>query len=429
MTAELRASTEQTICPVCGATIETVTGFVVWCEACDWNLKPSKAEAPTSFAATFYAAFGQRAGQSLFDEQRLASSLKPTLTPSRVAATLFALFIHLSTLAILAVGFYLVVTNWPYFFVEACGVVLIVVGLGMIPRVPKYPAKVASRDTYPALYEIAGKAAHAVGARPPHAIVLDLKFNASYSHAGWRRRQILTLGLPLLAVLDEEEIVALLGHEMAHGVNGDISYSFIVGSAVEALDRWYTLLTPTRQSVAMRRSGTASLATLLLRPVLMLLAQLPRGAGFVLMHLLWRDSQRAEYLADSLAAKAAGTAAVVSLLAKLQLSDLVQTAIQNVAMGSSKETLLLLLRARCAAMPSIEWKRLDRVGRMQQSRLDSTHPPTSQRIALLEARVVSQATLRVDAVTRQRFEGELAQADPPATQMLVEQYRDSLYAR
>ena len=427
MSSLTQPSALQSVCPRCGATIEVTPGFVAWCEACDWNLRPSVAAAPTSFTAKFYAAFGQRAGQLVFTQLRGASSLKPGITPSWVAAMLFALAIHLLTLAVLAGGVYLVVTNRPYFLIEIFGAVLIALGLCMVPRVPKYPAKVASRDDFPALYEAAGKAARAVGANPPHATVLDVKYNASYSRAGWRRRQVLTLGLPLLAILDEREIVALLGHEMAHGVNGDSTYGFFIGSAVDALGRWHDMLYPTSSSAIVTQRGAAPLATLLVRPILMLLAQIPRGAAFILIHLLWQDSQRAEYLADSLAAKAAGTEAVLSLLAKFQLAPLVQFTVQNAATGSSHEGLLQLLRKRCDMLPPAEWKRLDRVGRLEQSRLDCTHPPTSLRIALLEARVVAQPTVQIDLDTWRRLESALARLDPTATRMLIVNYRDRLY--
>jgi heat shock protein HtpX len=306
------------------------------------------------------------------------------------------------------------------------GVGLILTAIYMAPRPARFPRTVASKATFPALHEAAGTVARGVGAEPPQAIVLSFHFNARYQRAGWRRRQLLTLGLPLLAILDDREFVALVGHEMAHGVNGDQIRGFFVGSAINSLGRWYHVLSP-RRSRHQMEVGVTGLVTLIMSPIQRAFAQIPRATAMLLLHLLWRESQRAEYLADDLAARVAGTEATISLLAKLQLETLVDVAIQNVAMGASRETVLALVSTRCAALPARERKRLDAVSRLESSRLDSTHPPTGFRVALLEARPIVVPSVHLAATTWRAVEQEIAGTDPRITQLLVERYRDRLY--
>ena len=55
---------------------------------------------------------------------------------------------------------------------------------------------------------------------------------------------MLRLGVPLLTILDGQEVVALVGHELAHQVNGDATRGLVVGTALETLRRWYYAFTP-----------------------------------------------------------------------------------------------------------------------------------------------------------------------------------------
>ncbi len=416
----------QTTCPQCGSTIDVDPGYVTWCDRCHWNVRPSTPARPASFLASRYAEFGDALGRGLFEQLKASSSLSPKLTPSLVAAAFVATVVHLVALGCFVLGLVLIATSWPAILLMLLGIGFVLSAAYVAPRVGKPPRHFASRASFPALYEAVATVARAVGAGAPDVIVLDLSFNASYSRPGWRRRQVLTLGLPLLAVLDDREFVALVGHEMGHAVNGDHTRHFLIGSAINALERWYEILDPAPSRMHGQR-GSAALAMLLLRPILRALAQVPRAIATLLLHLLWRDSQRAEYLADDLAARAAGTEAALSLLAKLQLHTLVAAAVQNVATGSSRNTILALLSKRCVDLPERERRRLDAVARLESSRLDATHPPSGFRIALLEARPIANPTVHVSGIAWRAVEQELASTEPRTTERLVDRYRSSLY--
>ena len=131
----------------------------------------------------------------------------------------------------------------------------------------------------------------------------------------------------------------------------------------------------------------------------------------MLSHLLWRTSQRAQYLADYRAAQVAGTSAVLDVLDALHLDATVELVTQRTVATSTQATLFADLRQRVAALPSRELERLRRVARLEESRLDATHPPTGLHIALLEARPVQAPTLSLSALQGRALQEELRSAE------------------
>ena len=88
--------------------------------------------------------------------------------------------------------------------------------------------------------------------------------------------------------------------------------------------------------------------------------------------LIQRDSQRAEYLADRLAADVAGRDAAGSLLRKLHLRTTFQNIAKTAAARGEHADVLGDLRRWVADAPPSEWDRIDHVMRMEQTQIDST---------------------------------------------------------
>ena len=301
-------------CPQCGATIPVHIGYVTWCHECGWNLQPHDPEPPRNLYEALYASLGRRLSQGLFDELIRTSSLRPTMTPAKIAAFAIALLVHSITVLLAISGTLLLISSWPNIVFMVYAVILLGIAWVLRPRVPKMNEndKVVPREEFPALYKVADDVARALNTSPVSAIVVDDEFNAAFAQVGWRRRKVLYLGLPLLTVLDPQERVALIGHELTHGVNGDLTRGFFVGSALWSLVGWHNLLTPDGSD------DTGNPIIAFLTTVIMLtLATFPRIWIYALAHLLWRDSQRAEYLADALAAKVGAPEAELPSLEKL----------------------------------------------------------------------------------------------------------------
>ena len=114
--------------------------------------------------------------------------------------------------------------------------------------------------------------------------------------------------------------MALLGHEIAHGVNGDSTRSFIVGSALNALEEWIVFLRGLLNHAATWGEILSGSVTWILSIPFALLQSL-------LAHLLWLDKQRSEYFADYLGSTISGTDAALSTRAASALLVSLRTAL------------------------------------------------------------------------------------------------------
>jgi heat shock protein HtpX len=99
--------------------------------------------------------------------------------------------------------------------------------------------------------------------------------------------------------------------------------------------------------------------------------------------LTCRQSQRAEYLADRLAAQVAGTAASQSALEKTYLEKVVSSALRTRALMSLDGPLEDFLNNAANAVPEPELQALREESRASKWQVDATHPPTAYRVEML----------------------------------------------
>lgn len=281
----------------------------------------------------------------------------------------------------------------------------------------------SSRTEAPGVYGLCDEIAAALGEPPLDTIVIDHQYNASWAVLGLRRTRTLTLGLPLLTVLPPQVRAALIAHELAHGRNGDSARGLFVGGAAGSLSELYYLVAPKRRlDRDPTFGGLEHVANLFFwvvsRPVWWLLQ--------LQIHLLLRDSQRAEYLADVLAADVAGAGAVVELHERLLLASTFDAVVQNAARDTS-DGLLDRAATQLLAVPERERERRRRVARLETARLNSTHPPTASRIELVERRGSRNAKIVVTEERSAEIDQELAGRRPAIEEKLVDEYRASLY--
>lgn len=417
-----RASTQP--CPSCGSELPVTPGYVSWCHACGWNLvapQPRRGDGPLD---RLYQRAGARLGDRLAARLLQSDSLEARLTPARMAAYAIAATVHAIGLGLFTGGVVLLIQGLHRPSVLAVGVVAAAAGVALRPRLGKVTAeRVLTRAEAPALFDATDRVAEVLQTRAVDRIVIDSEFNASWAMVGLRRRRVLTLGLPLLAALDPEERVAIIAHELAHGKNGDARRGLFVGSALRNLGDLYYLLAPGRAVHADLLTLPGWIANALLwlvsRPVLGLLT--------LELNLLLRDSQRAEYLADALAARAAGTQSVVRLHEKLLLEPTVRSVAQRVIQIPDEVDLFEEIRQAVESVPARERERRRRVARLETARLDATHPPTGLRIRLLEERPELPGS--GDGADWDAIDAELGSYKKDLQHVILEDHRDRLYAR
>lgn len=174
----------------------------------------------------------------------------------------------------------------------------------------------------PNLDGLVDKVAAAIGAKPVDIIVLDGEFNAAYGQVGLRRRRVLTLELAMWNALDDQERIAVVGHERAHEVNGDLAHGFVVGSALRTLAEWHAVLrTPPRhQSTRSMFEALEAIGELMASAFMRVLRAIVARLFEIEMSLLFASRQRAEYFADLMSARVASTSAAVFMLDHLYLA-------------------------------------------------------------------------------------------------------------
>jgi Zn-dependent protease with chaperone function len=419
------------MCPECGARIPVLAGYPDWCDACGWNLKPPPRLDPAGGRfAEFAAALGRRSGRRLARNLLAAKDLEPRWTPGRIAAYGVAIAFHLFTAALIAAGIAAIVMDFPNALAILLGAAMLGVGVMMRPRVDKLDEQVGHRldpATAPTLHEIVSEVAAALDRRPPDAIRIDAEWNASWRVIGLRRRRVLTLGLPLLVALDPPERVALIAHEIGHDRNGDARRGLIVGSAVEGLN-W---LSRALQPGAAAETGELAVAGWgpvepIARAVMWLVARPVDAVLWIEARLLLRDMQRAEYLADALAARVAGSTATITLEERLLLWSAFELVVQQAAHADATDV-LDRLRLSLQLVPGRERERRRRAARLEDTRLLATHPPSGMRIELLESRTAREPRVVLNQARSRRIDAEL---EPLATRIgheLLDAYRASLY--
>ncbi|MBM3786556.1 MAG: hypothetical protein FJW30_19535 [Acidobacteria bacterium] len=217
---------------------------------------------------------------------------------------------------------------WPYLQALAlvcgglgwCGAGLVLFLLARVPFVTRLDSPERSAvdlEANPALRDLIHRVCAAASVRPPSAVAVDLTFNAS---AGLERpilgllfnRYRLTLGLPLLAVVDRQVLAHVIAHEVGHFAQpGALRILHSVHWAHAFLDRMVHSRDDWDVWVA-DRSG-ASLYGVVVRRIAAGGLWLSRGALRALLRLSQaasgQMSREMEFHADLYAVRVAGTPA------------------------------------------------------------------------------------------------------------------------
>lgn len=418
--AETKATTT---CPQCGASMPVERYFSSWCETCNWNVLPH-ATTGTSKLASMYQSAGARMTDALYRDLARSRDLNVRLSPSKVAAYLLATIVHLITIGLIIGGVFLLARG--SFLAILAGLVLLGLAWVLRPRLPRATFEEPA-ERVPTLEAVSRRVAEAIGTRPADEIRITGAFNAGVTEVGWRRRRILFVGLPLFAVLDPQERIGLLGHEYGHYVNGDPLRGFYVGSSIATLIEWHNFIAPR----SLEEGAQAYAPGVFMIPfnlALLAISWIPLTLARVMVLLAYRESQRAEYLADGHAASTAGADAVISGWEKSHLAEVAD----RVSQATTDEhwlnnSLWEELRRRAAELPDRERERSRRAGALLGTRLDATHPPTAWRIALVRSRPSSTAPLRMTNAEAAEMDAEIRSVERRIQNEVIDRHKHSLY--
>ena len=413
-------------CPKCAATALLDPRFVQWCATCGYNADPRPPELSKRDVRRLAREYER--SLRLFESLRTASSLRPT-SVTGMSVTVLSGVVHLMGICLMVLPILLVLAAHEAGWSE---VVLGLCVLTFAAVCPRPPRRVKSnggldRASAPKFYELLDRCAAELGCAVPDQVRFNLSFNASTGRSGLRQRSYLLLGTPLWTVLSGQERIALLGHELAHQVNGDTTHGLWAASARGSLHTWTKLLDPRQtryeESSDMRIAygsggGIATLAALL-TPALMAVLFAPLfavavGCQLLLARLDLYCGQRAEYLADELGARLAGSEALLGLLGKLGLAEAVGGFLtasknrSNAKRAAAASGLWPSLAEYVDSIPDTEKQRRKIVDRLRNTRTDVSHPANHLRIALTEARPQSSGVLKLSEDEWAAIDAELA---------------------
>jgi heat shock protein HtpX len=410
----------QTTCPNCGTEIPVPAGARAWCERCDWNVGGETPDQDESFFQRQYARISRRYAKATLEGFKATpvEDLQPRWTINKAIAFGLAAGVHLLTLTLFVTGIVIVAVGFPAFAAIFWGVVLGAFVWLMRPKPGTVPSRdLADQKDFPALHALVNQIAKELGGRHVSKIVLDESFNAAYGVLGWHRVPVLWIGLPLWMSLRPQERVALLGHEIAHGVNRDGTRGFIIGSALNALDEWIGLLQgPFYQATTTTERVGGYFIYVLSVPFAALQS--------LLAQLLYLDKQQAEYFADYLASTISGTEAIVASLRRTGCHEHLDEVLLRNAYSTSQSGahILGLFRERIASLPDREWQRLARASQREGARLDASHPPTAYRIEFLTAHLVAKPRIVATDDGMRTIDAEFKAVQEILGQRLIAQY-------
>lgn len=427
-------STPRVGCRSCGSDLTSDPRFVQWCPSCGWNANPGGNQAKGR-TDRLLRKLNSQAEERLYRKVTADPSTHQALSAAKIGAFAMAGLVHLVTLALAVGGVWLLF--YPSWVARGLGVLALLVAVHQRPRLgPSRKARKSMLTLDPAaaprLYALTERVAAELGTAAPSVIVVDGSYNASYRRTGVRRRVMLSLGLPLWEVLTPGQRLALLGHELGHGANGDSRQGLWVGTALAALREWYYLFRPGRRMVvpgsvrASAQSGIASLGEMVARALLAVFAELTLLAHRVLTRLTLLSGRRAEYLADALSARVAGPDRTAELLQALTMGSVVEHVRQKRRLTTASlprsrrdsrgpdrresKDLWTELREHLASVPPSERARRLLVSQLDDSAVDSTHPPTHLRLTYVQQLPPSEPTIAIGADEVAAIENELAAA-------------------
>jgi Zn-dependent protease with chaperone function/ribosomal protein L37AE/L43A len=234
-------------CPQCKASLEARSKYRTWCPQCNWNLQlPSEIIQPKTPLESFVLRMSQQHSAALFKDVTTTSpnDLKTRFSSAKFASFTVATLVYGVSLLVGGLGLFLILNYYwnPIVLLFALG--LVGFSLFARPRLGKLPEFPSEPEQFSMLVNLINTISDSLGTSRISSIVLDESFGASFAEVGWRKKKVLRLGVPLLSILDAQEIVALIGHEVAHGVNGDPARGRYVGSAIQTLMRWRVALHP-----------------------------------------------------------------------------------------------------------------------------------------------------------------------------------------
>ena len=369
--------------------------------------------ATTNRVEAIYRRLSTRNARELMTDVCTADQLRPRRDRDAWLAIGLSIPVHLLSLGALVLAVWLALgVGGPIAWIGA----IALLGCAFLgrPRVEHPPADGIHlhRADAPVLFEVCDRVSVVTHAPPVAIISVVEDFNAFAGRVGVHRYANLTIGARWWAAAGRPSRLATIGHEFGHFSNGDWSHQVIVSSALTTLDEWYHAF-----GDGLPAGGLVGVVESAMGRVVRAFT----GTWYWLIYLaLARAGQRAEYLADAMAATVAGTEAEI----EAEQDMLAGPGVDLMILGAVATTLRThrgfvpdadlaiwsTVRHQATQTPGSELERRLRASKRSQTRVDDSHPPTWMRIEAVRSRPRQDAAVLISDEEWLAIDAELAPA-------------------
>lgn len=394
-------------CPLCGSAVQPDALGLLEC-ACGWGGPDDPLEAARGLSRLFTGVDRRAATRQA--RRELSRITRNGGRPSKPGMLYRGLLLVAATCIYALVLGVLVGAGWLIYtgirdqawLALAVGVVILaLLALPIVERRSKKEGLTATPDRFPALFTMLRDVEAKVGGRLPRRVVLSPGSISSVGRRHPTRRlflpeTVLTLGVGAFPLKSEDEVRAIVAHELAHHRYGDTIFYHYTGWAEMLLAE---IIGALRSGVAAQRrgsqrdarrfmlggSGTQSMN--FIGAILVTVVTLPLGIALVLFHLLrLRAARSAEFLADADAVRAYGAQAFMDGLTASIITGRTQAKLGRTLLASGPNY-FASAEQHYQSLPASALATLRTEALRGYRSLEGTHPITSDRLraALLVA--------------------------------------------
>lgn len=398
-----------------------------WCPHCEWNLESEDNQRKLDFYDRIYRDLGKKFSEKLFQEIIAHQISRPRLSRAKILAYAVAGAVHAITILMLPCAYLSFKTfATPIAVFVSC----ICLGIAWVtcPKPRQWPKEVVPREKMPQFYALLDRIADEMGTSRVSGVIIEHRYNAFYTEFGigkWKKK-VIGLGLPLAEVISNEELIAVLSHETSHGANGDVGRGVFIGSALDAIAKWYYICTP--RHIDEGNNYRNNITIVLVNILGTLVGRIPWAAYYVLAHMLHHQRQEAEYLADRLSTEVCGTDAMLSMLTTSSHWAPFNMALSKAALSRGTIDLFKEMKARYELPQSDHDKeRTNRLELRYGLSFDATHPPSPYRREFLAKTSSYKPKVQLSAEESIALRKELDEFKKDVATKLIDGYLTSIY--
>ncbi|MCO4780694.1 MAG: M48 family metalloprotease [Candidatus Cloacimonetes bacterium] len=413
-------------CPDCNRPLITNEGFTSWCE-CGWNIKKIRPNFELSLEDELIYHSFKNQSETLMNEILSSQSIHKKIQSKHFLLYSFSFLVMALNISLITFSFYLLVFHYTNVLAILLSIVLLFICWQGRIRFQQIDSPFLPRDEFSNTIQLINDIAKQLNVAKPDYYLYDLDFNAAVMRCGtFNSKRAIIVGLPLFYVLNPQEKVALISHELAHFSNNDPKRSIIIGSVYHSLITWLDILQPECLWPS-HQPAIEAFFEFLGNICLYLISRIPSSL-LVIFHLLnQQDSQRSEYYADLLGATISGKEAFNTMLQNFEYDHIVELCTQRITVQKDLSiNFLNLLTTMISEVPAREKKRLITVSERFGLAIDESHPPTFFRQKVVDKLAPSQGQYTLSSETHSKIQREIEAMKDRIHFLKIDEYKEQL---